>query len=82
MAIQLKNFKIREASDMQYKYPMIDLGKTGEWLRYLCKRNNLSVLELQEKLKIASNQAIYSWFNGKTPDVKSNRRNDRYPSVS
>lgn len=51
---------------MKYTYPMIDLKKTGEWLRYLCKRENISVSEIQEKLKIASNQAIYSWFNGKT----------------
>lgn len=51
---------------MQYKYPMIDLGKTGEWLRYLCKRNRFSVSDIQDKLKIASNQAIYSWFNGRT----------------
>ena len=45
---------------------MIDMKKTGEWLRYLCKRKNLTVADIQEKLKIASNQAIYAWFNGKT----------------
>jgi len=42
------------------------MKKTGEWLRYLCKRKNLTVADIQEKLKIASNQAIYAWFNGKT----------------
>lgn len=45
---------------------MIDAKKTGEWLRYLCKRKNIAVAEIQEKLQIASNQAIYAWFNGKT----------------
>lgn len=45
---------------------MIDMKKTGEWLRYLCKRKNLTVADIQEKLQIASNQAIYAWFNGKT----------------
>lgn len=41
------------------------MRKTGEWLRFLCKRKNISVLEIQEKLCISSNQAIYAWFNGK-----------------
>ncbi len=45
---------------------MIDINKTGEWLRYLCKRKNITVAEIQEKLQIASNQAVYAWFNGKT----------------
>ena len=50
----------------KYTYPMIDAKKTGEWLRYLCKRKNIAVADIQEKLHIASNQAIYAWFNGKT----------------
>ena len=45
---------------------MIDAEKTGEWLRYLCKKKNIAVAEIQEKLQIGSNQAIYAWFNGKT----------------
>lgn len=50
----------------EYKYPIIDMEKTGEWLRYLCKRKNITVTDIQEKLQIASNQAVYAWFNGKT----------------
>lgn len=50
----------------EYKFPMIDSKKTGEWLRFLCKRRNITVAEIQEKLQISSNQAIYAWFNGKT----------------
>lgn len=50
----------------EYKYPMIDANRTGEWLRYLCKRKNITVAEIQEKLQITSNQAIYAWFGGKT----------------
>jgi len=42
------------------------MEKTGEWLRYLCKRKNITVTEIQEKLRISSNQAVYAWFNGKT----------------
>lgn len=51
---------------MEYVYPMIDAKQTGEWLRYLCKRKGIAVTEIQEKLKISSNQAIYAWFNGRT----------------
>lgn len=50
----------------EYKYPMIDAKKTGDWLRYLCRRNHITVKEIQERLQISSNQAIYAWFNGKT----------------
>jgi len=44
----------------EYKYPIIDMEKTGEWLRYLCKRKNITVTEIQEKLRISSNQAVYA----------------------
>ena len=47
-------------------FPMIDMKETGRWLRFLCKREKVTVVELQERLQIASNQAIYAWFNGKT----------------
>jgi len=50
----------------EYIYPIIDMEKTGEWLRYLCKRKNIAVKDIQERLQIASNQAVYAWFNGKT----------------
>ncbi len=50
----------------EYIYPIIDMEKTGEWLRYLCKWKNLTVKDIQERLQIASNQAVYAWFNGKT----------------
>ena len=46
-------------------FPIIDMKKTGQWLRFLCKKENISVVELQKRLRIASNQAIYAWFNGK-----------------
>ena len=42
------------------------MEKTGEWLRYLCKIKNITVTDIQDKLQIVSNQAVYAWFNGKT----------------
>ncbi|MBR2401532.1 MAG: helix-turn-helix transcriptional regulator [Lachnospiraceae bacterium] len=47
-------------------FPVINMKKTGQWIRFLCKKENVSVSELQDRLKISSNQAIYAWFNGKT----------------
>lgn len=47
-------------------YPQIDIQKTGNNIRRLCKEKGFTVRELQDLLMIGSNQAIYSWFNGKT----------------
>lgn len=52
--------------EKQVGFPIIDMKGTGQWLRFLCKREKITVNELQERLQIASNQAIYAWFNGKT----------------
>ena len=55
-----------------FDYPQIDLKKTGEWLRTLCKHCGYSVKDIQEYLHISSNQAIYEWFNGHTlPSVNN-----------
>ena len=57
---------------VEFDYPQIDLKKTGEWLRILCKHFGFSVKYLQEYLHISSNQAIYEWFNGHTlPSVNN-----------
>ena len=44
----------------------IDFRKTGQRMKAICKRRNLSVKDIQEKLFIGSYQAIYAWFSGKT----------------
>jgi transcriptional regulator with XRE-family HTH domain len=55
-----------------FDYPQIDLKKTGEWLRTLCKYRGYTVKDIQEYLHISSNQAIYEWFNGHTlPSVNN-----------
>lgn len=55
-----------------FEYPQINLKKTGEWLRLLCKRHGYTVKDIQEYLHISSNQAIYEWFNGHTlPSVNN-----------
>ena len=55
-----------------YIYPQIDLKKTGNWIRTLCKYKRITVKDIQDCLHISSNQAIYEWFNGHTlPSVNN-----------
>lgn len=49
----------------KFDYPNIDQKKTGSNIKDICKKRNISVREIQNCLHIASNQAIYDWFNGK-----------------
>ncbi|MCC8104401.1 MAG: helix-turn-helix domain-containing protein [Clostridiales bacterium] len=46
-------------------YPQIDTVGTGKRLRYLSHKKGISVQEIQHSLGLASNQAVYEWFNGK-----------------
>ena len=50
----------------RFEYPVIDAKRTGSCLRFICKNKNLTVKDIQKHLHIASNQAIYDWFSGKT----------------
>lgn len=51
---------------MQYKYPQIDLKKTGENIKRLRKLKNLSVSDLQSHFGFESPQAIYKWQWGES----------------
>lgn len=53
-------------------YPEINMIQTGRLLREISKRKNFSVKKIQEALGLASNQAIYDWFNGKTLPTLNN----------
>ncbi len=53
-------------SSRNFKYPQIDMKKTGERLRLLSRNMCISVKDIQAALCLASNQAVYDWFNGKT----------------
>ena len=57
---------------MSFIYPEIDIKKTGEKIRQLCKERKLMVTDLQEYLFIGSNQAVYNWFNGRSlPQIET-----------
>ena len=46
--------------------PVIDMAATGRNIACLRENAGLSVKELQEKMELASPQAIYKWQSGET----------------
>lgn len=55
-----------------FVYPQINMIQTGELLRRLSRQKGFSVKEIQSALGLASNQAVYDWFNGKTLPTLNN----------
>ncbi|MCD8347829.1 MAG: helix-turn-helix domain-containing protein [Lachnospiraceae bacterium] len=53
-------------------YPQIDAVETGKRLRYLSREKGISVQKIQHSLGLASNQAVYEWFNGKSLPTLNN----------
>ena len=49
---------------MGYKYPSIDLVKTGNNITKLMKEKNIKVSDLQEAFGFEYPQAIYKWRRG------------------
>lgn len=47
-----------------YKFPSIDLVKTGKNITKLMKENNIKVSDLQEMFGFEYPQAIYKWKRG------------------
>lgn len=45
-------------------YPVIDMLRTGKHIKVLCKRNGITVRELQTYMGFACPQTIYRWFAG------------------
>lgn len=48
------------------KYTGIDMKKTGEWLRFICRFRRIAVRELCASLSLGSPQSVYGWFTGRT----------------
>ena len=49
---------------MVFKYPSIDLVKTGDNITKLMKEKNIKVSDLQEAFGFEYPQAIYKWRRG------------------
>lgn len=43
---------------------VIDMEKTGEHLKQLCKQNGITIAELQAELHLKCPQSVYRWFKG------------------
>lgn len=56
----------------KFKYPQINLKMTGWLLRRISKQKKFTVYNIQEALGLASNQAVYDWFNGKSLPTLNN----------
>ena len=50
----------------KFRYPEIDVKATGRKIREKCAEKGLSVTQIQEFLFVGSNQAVYSWYSGRT----------------
>lgn len=48
------------------KYSGINMEKTGNWLRCICKHKGFTVKNLCDSLGLGSPQSIYGWFCGRT----------------
>lgn len=61
----------------------IDVKRTGQRIKEICKYKNISVKDIQENLFIGSFQAIYAWFSGKSlPSLDNLYRLSRLLDVS
>ncbi|MBO5176687.1 MAG: helix-turn-helix domain-containing protein [Lachnospiraceae bacterium] len=44
----------------------IDMKKTGNKIKKLCKEKKITVKNIQKELGIGAFQSVYDWFSGKT----------------
>lgn len=51
----------KERDDMKQ---VIDMKKTGEHLKQLCKQHGITIAELQAELHLKCPQSVYRWFKG------------------
>lgn len=48
------------------KYPVIDVYRTGQNIRRIMQIKGLTVRDVQKYLGLATPQAVYHWFNGRS----------------
>lgn len=48
------------------KYPIIDMEKTGSYIKEICKKNGIRAKDIKNRLCMSSVQSVYDWFHGKT----------------
>ena len=51
---------------MEKKYPVINMKKTGQRIRWIRRMKGFTVRDLQEYLGLSTPQSIYHWFEGRS----------------
>ena len=51
---------------MEKKYPVINMKKTGQKIRWIMRMKGFTVRDLQEYLGLSTPQSIYHWFEGRS----------------
>ena len=51
---------------MKAEYPVINMKKTGQKIRWIMRMKGFTVKDLQEYLGFSTPQSIYHWFEGRT----------------
>ncbi len=50
---------------MKMQYPVIDITKTGQNIKWLMQLKGFTVKDIQEFLGLSAPQSIYHWFDGR-----------------
>ncbi len=50
---------------MKRKYPVIDIKRTGQNIKWMMQMRGLTVKDIQEFLELGTPQSIYHWFDGR-----------------
>ena len=57
---------IRKECDWMKKFPRIDMYNTGQNIKRIMRRKEMTVKDVQEYLGLAAPQSIYHWFAGRS----------------
>ncbi len=50
---------------MKRRYPVIDVKRTGQNIKYIMQLRGMTVKDIQSFLELSTPQSIYHWFDGR-----------------
>lgn len=60
----MKDFGMVVYEKSNIDYPVLEMKKTGENIRRLCKKKGITVRAIQDYMGFACPQTVYRWFSG------------------
>lgn len=51
---------------MKKSFPQIDVHRTGQNIKWIMRKNGMTVRDIQKYLGLSAPQGIYHWFDGKS----------------